>query len=168
MAHLRSAEFTPSFGGHPSPASSPSEGWVYATVPSLAMVTLPIPLFFSASRSRSRSSLPLFSVCARPEAKHNVSVIRVANAIVVFMVLPLCTRVRVERLCHLQSEGVQARGGRHVRRDGNRKTEIWKREERDGPAPRTTAMTDHTENGERHGGTPSDRSHDRQSIRRLC
>src|SRR4029450_10476493 len=101
------------------------------------MAKLPMPLFFSASRSRNRSSLPVSSVCAWPAAKNNVSVSETANTILVFIVLPAC-----ECFGDLYGERVDARGVRHVGCGGNRETEIRERQERDSAPHGTAPVTD--------------------------
>src|SRR5580765_9003734 len=135
------------------------------------MVRLPMPLFFSASRSRNRSSLPLSSVCAWPEAKNNISVTEMAKTILFFIVLPAC-----ERGGDLRGERVDAAGVRHVGCGGNRETEIRERQERDGAAHRTPGgicvngqhapegsatrdQHDGREDGERRHGAPVSRVH---------
>src|SRR5882724_7623136 len=57
---------------------------VKRTLPSLAMVRLPIALFFSASRSKNWSSLALSSVWAYP-AVDNANVSKVGNNILIFI-----------------------------------------------------------------------------------
>src|SRR5918995_5294931 len=55
----------------------------------------------------------------------------------------LATLTSGERLGDLSSEWINAGGVRHVGGGGNREAEIGERQERDGTAHRTAAMTDH-------------------------